>query len=841
MRGTSGGRHWRAGLATLLATTAIGCAPARAQTATAPNGQIDTAVPPSDAGTPATTGAAEVPEEAGLQEIVVTAQKREENLQRVPLSIQALGTAKLEALEVQDFNDFAAYLPSVSFQTLGPGAAQIYMRGVASGGDGNHSGPQPSVGLYLDEQPITTIQGPLDIHIYDVARVEALAGPQGTLYGASSEAGTIRIITNKPDPTKFSGAMDLEVNGVRHGGTGYVAEGYLNLPITERIAARVVGWYDRDAGYIDNVAAVRNYPTASAAAGVPIFRDNADLVENNFNDVDTYGGRAALRIDLDDNWTVTPTVMGQHQKSHGFFGADPKLDDLEVSRFRDEYAKDRWVQAALTVEGRIANFDVTYAGAYLKRKIDNVSDYADYSYFYDVLYNSTVYDNAGDTIDPSQYIIGRDRFTKQSHELRFTTPADLPIRAVAGLFYQRQKHNIRQVYRIDELADAISVPGSDDTIWLTQQLRVDRDYAAFGEVTGDLTEKISLLGGIRVFKYRNTLVGFNGFGAGFSSSTGQAACFGGPNGPAVVDNSPCTNLGVVDPETGEIKPRESKETGSIYKLNATYKFDGRRLAYFTFSRGFRPGGVNRRSTPSLPPYQADYLDNFELGAKTSWLDNRLRVNVALFHENWKGFQFAILGANGLTEIKNAARARIRGVEGDVNMLVADGVTLSGAFAYTDAKLSKNYCGVTDAEGTPITECDDPTAPKGQRLPVTPKFKANAVLRYDFEPMPDLKAHVQGSVVHQSDVYSDLLTLERSIYGVQDGFTYADFNAGVTVNGWSAELYVTNAFDKRAQLSRAIACAVTTCGDPDGISPGGGQIYTIPSQPRTIGLKLGRKF
>ena len=165
------------------------------------------------------------------ENVIVTAQKRAENLQDVPVSIQAIGTAALEQLHVIDFDDYVQHLPSVSYQTFGPGFAQVYMRGVASGGDGNHSGSLPSVGMYLDEQPITTIQGALDVHLYDIARVEALAGPQGTLYGASSQAGTMRIITNKPDASAFSAGYDLEGNTVTDGGTGYLAQGFVNMPL----------------------------------------------------------------------------------------------------------------------------------------------------------------------------------------------------------------------------------------------------------------------------------------------------------------------------------------------------------------------------------------------------------------------------------------------------------------------------------------------------------------------------------------------------------------------------------------------------------------------------------
>ena len=173
--------------------------------------------------------------------------------------------------ERTDFDDYVKFLPSVSYQTAGPGFAQVYMRGVASGGDGNHSGSLPSVGIYLDEQPITTIQGALDVHLYDIQRVEALAGPQGTLYGASSQAGTMRIITNKPDASAFDAGYGLEVNSVDGGGIGYLAEGIVNLPINDRSAVRLVGWHRHDAGYIDNVYRERTFPTSDITV------DNARL------------------------------------------------------------------------------------------------------------------------------------------------------------------------------------------------------------------------------------------------------------------------------------------------------------------------------------------------------------------------------------------------------------------------------------------------------------------------------------------------------------------------------------------------------------------------------------
>src|SRR3954470_9959298 len=210
------------------------------------------------AGEPAAGGTSADAASSDDGDIIVTAAKREENLQDVPISIQALGTQRLEELNVANFNDYTKLTPSVSFQTSQPGVTNVYIRGVASGGDGNHSGSLPSVGVYLDEQPVTTIGGTLDVHIYDIARIEVLRGPQGTLYGASSEAGTIRIITNKPDPSSFYGGADGELNKVAHGDWGGKLEGFVNAPIGAGAAVRLVGWYRHDSGFIDNVAGTRS-------------------------------------------------------------------------------------------------------------------------------------------------------------------------------------------------------------------------------------------------------------------------------------------------------------------------------------------------------------------------------------------------------------------------------------------------------------------------------------------------------------------------------------------------------------------------------------------------------
>ncbi|MBA3511020.1 TonB-dependent receptor [Sphingomonas sp.] len=789
------------------------------------------------AGEPAGTEA-KTQVDSDSQDIIVTAQRRAENLQDVPIAITAITTKTLDDNQVDSFDDYAKIVPSLSYKSAGPGFANVYFRGVASGENANHSASLPSVGTYLDEQPITTITGALDLHVFDLARVEALAGPQGTLYGASSQAGTIRLITNKPDLSSAYGQVNLEVNKVAHGDFGYTGEGFVNLPVASNMAARVVGWYRRDGGYIDNVEGTRTYPIMK-------FDDEGNLVdlpgdditisslaEDNYNDVDTYGARAALRIDLDDSWTVTPQIMGQRQKSDGSFAEESGLGPLETMQFRPERNDDKWWQASLTVEGKLANFDVTYAGSYMKRQIDGEFDYSDYSYFYDVLAGYAVYwyDNDFNQIEPTQYIVSDDSFTKQSHELRFTSPPDRPIRLVGGLFYQRQTHNIEQNYIIDNLSDDLAVDGTDDNIWLTKQLRVDRDYAVFGEATYDLTPQVSLTGGGRLYRFKNSLVGFFGFnsfeddGVGYSGNDQYNCDLFGP--PTV--GGPCNNV-----------DKTTKDNGFVHRLNATYKPNGDLLFYATWSKGFRPGGVNRRGT--LPPYKPDFLVNYETGAKISF-GNGAHFNLAGYREDWNDIQLSFLGLNGLTEIRNAGNARIWGVEADLLLRPLPGLSWSTGVAFNDAKMRNDFCLIANEDfdcAVPVGE-NELLARKGTRLPLTAKWKANSRARYEWD-LSGMRAHVQGSVSYEGNRRRDLRDFEQSIYGNMKAYSLVDAAAGVERGPWNVDLYVKNIFDVRGQITKSIQCVEAVCGDPDGLTPGGGKIYTAVTRPRTIGLRVGRRF
>ncbi len=757
----------------------------------------------------------------GLSEVVVTAQKRQENLQDVPISVQVLDTTALNELNVSSFEDYAKYLPSVSYQTFGPGFSRIIIRGVSSDYTRYPSGALPTVGTYVDEQPVTSISGTLDVHVYDIARVEALAGPQGTLYGASSEAGTLRIITNQPDPTKFSAAYEVEGNAVDHGDPGYVVQGYANMPLSPTVAVRLVGWSEHDGGYINNVPGTRTYPstgicianTSPAPAGCT---STPELAQKHYNDVNINGGRAAVKIDLNDSWTITPHIMMQESRANGSFGADLAIGPLDVTHFYPEQTIDRWVDAALTIEGKISNFDVVYAGGHLNRHVTTLSDYTDYALAYDQDFSSVIRNSAGTLINPSQQQVIDTVGTDWTNEIRVSTPKDEPLRAVVGAFVQHQELDITFQQKITSLAPSLSVTGWPGTWWLVDGPTVAQNSAEFGEVSWDVMSKLTATAGIRFFNVRSTSSGFAGYGLGvdqlFGIATGEAGCFA-----AGVMGAPCTNVNT-----------RYSESGNTPKLSLSYKIDEHRLVYSTWAKGFRPGGASISGVP----YKADYLTNYEVGWKTTWAGDRVRFNGAVFQEDWKDFQFSFTGANGAVVIANAGQAQVKGVETDVSWAATNALTLSGNVSLLNPILTENYCGTLDANGNPITNCAAPLAPRGTQLTGASKFKGDAIARYVFQ-VSGVDAHVQGDISYQSSTWPDLRTYQRSILGEQSPFALTDVSAGVVLGHFTWDLFVNNVFDRRAQLSRYALCAVAACGPIAA--------YAVMAQPLTVGLKFGQKF
>jgi outer membrane receptor protein involved in Fe transport len=299
--------------------------------------------------------------------------------------------------------------------------------------------------------------------------------------------------------------------------------------------------------------------------------------------------------------------------------------------------------------------------------------------------------------------------------------------------------------------------------------------------------------------------------------------------PASTPFAPCTDL-----------DKRVSGSGNVPRANITYKFDADKLVYATYSKGFRPGGVNRTAAADIPPYKADYLTNYEIGWKTQWFDHRLRWNGALFWEDWNNFQFSFLGPNSVTIIENGGNARIKGIENEIEFVPTSAVTLSTNFTLLDARLTQNYCGQAG-----VTNCPDlvtpntfggpsiigPLAPAGTNMPVTPRFKGNVVARYNMDEFMGWKPYTQLSYVYQNKTTSVLLKNEVQNIGIQPAYGLMDLAAGAHMNGTQVQVVITNLLDRRAELTRFVQTNPVNDNQP----------YIIPAQPRTIYLKFGQKF
>ncbi|MBH5323518.1 TonB-dependent receptor plug domain-containing protein [Aurantiacibacter sediminis] len=428
--------------------------------------------------------------EGGVGTILVTAQRREEDLQDVPVSVQALDSEGLQELNISTFNDYLDQLTSVTAGGSGPGQSTIYIRGLASTTPNlttaGVAGLAPNVSLYLDEQPLAQPGRNLDVYAADLSRIEVLSGPQGTLFGASSQAGVVRLITNKPDLSGFDAAASAGVSFTEGGETSYNAEFMLNVPVTSNFGLRGVVYLDDQGGYIDNVQGTRDLTESARfrpagtvrSNGVPVSplragfqstddpttpfnenpannpnvtflsADNARLVEENFNDTQYAGFRATALWEVTPDWTLTVAHSRQSVESDGVFFADPELpgglDELNIQRFEDDTLEDDFSNTSWTVEGRLAMLDVVYTGAYTDRETNQRVDYTDYLFVgqylpYYICDGGVTYPGAGGPSGtcqaPNLYVTSASDTTVFTQELRFSTPEDWRVRFQGGAFY----------------------------------------------------------------------------------------------------------------------------------------------------------------------------------------------------------------------------------------------------------------------------------------------------------------------------------------------------------------------------------------------------------------------
>lgn len=744
-------------------------------------------------------------EAQGIETIVVTSRKRTENIQDSPLSITAFGANELEELGIENFNDYALMLPSVSYQSSGPGLSQVYMRGASDGGDGNASGSQPGVAIYLDEQPVTAIGRNLDLHIYDIERIEALAGPQSTLFGASSQSGTLRIITNKPDVDVLEGGFDLSYGTTDGGDASHSIEGFVNIPIADNAAIRLVAWTKEDGGYIDNIAGTRTYGLFTNDGEFSTVEENNDnLVKENFNELTNSGVRAALKVNLNEDWTATASYLTQKQETQGVWFQDSSnpsgdVGDLQVQRYFPDSMEDKFSQAALTIEGDLGSMALTYASSFMDRDVEFFNDYSDYADYFStswIQYYGCEYYGTADVDCSSMAIFYNDdnKFKRNTHELRLQSTSDDPLQYVVGLYYEDSSHDYRQEWIMEGMAQGEDFRQfGDENLWyLTDQKRSDKQSAIFGEVSYAFTDQLTTTVGARFFKNESTLEGVSGYGV-------------------IAPGFPIINV-------------DSKvdDSDSIFKFNATYKIDDEKMAYLTWSEGYRPGGINRDETDLVSRnYKSDFVTNTELGWKTMWLENNLRWNGALYHMQWDDMQFTRYDASygspvGLTV--NASEARIIGLESDITYLLTPDWTVTAAFNFNQAELANDLL-----VGSNLS-------PEGTELPNVPEFKGNITSRYNFV-IGEYASFAQIVVSHVGESYSDIYKYKTSDLTVDkreinESYNIVNLSAGINMDGWGINFYVNNLTDERAQLSRGGASWDTT---------------VTTNRPRNMGIKYHMLF
>jgi len=621
---------------------------------------------------------------AQLEEVIVTATKRSESLQDVPISVQALGGEALKDLGVQTFDEYVEYLPSVVSAGNGPGQREIYIRGSASEQASvtvaPAQGSAPGVALYLDEMPVSFGARNLDVYAADLSRIEVLSGPQGTLFGASSQSGNVRLITNKPDMSGFGASVDLGVSTTSGGDESNKVEAMINIPLSDKAAVRIVGFSDKQGGWIDNVAGTftpngtvidRN----NSAGFGPFFRDfplttiqstsNADLAEEDWNEANYTGYRIGFQYDFSDDWSVFVSHMSQEIDVEGSFLIDPSLGDESSQKFVPESNVDEFDITTWTLEGRIANLDMVYTGGYIDREIESLIDYTHYNngggYITYYLCSGNIY--AGDKanarnscFDPTKQYADESTNERQVHEFRISSDPSNRFRWMAGVYYSDVDTTHIGEFQYLSTNDAFSehivnyfgsgdpfevgnttipnTPGTNTTgprsaltTFYNDFGRTEEELAFFGELAFDITDSLTVAVSARRYDLDTQLQGASNFsfgcryGAPFTDrDTPPGAGFG--NAEVTPDGRCNSNAFSNDVSARLLTLGQYAATGDDnIILNATSPNGARDM--------FRGGGSNAATLAAAQNGQLD-LSNIEADGSTNEEDTIVRATI-----NWR--------------------------------------------------------------------------------------------------------------------------------------------------------------------------------------------------------------
>ena len=752
-----------------------------------------------------------------IEEIIVTATKREANMQDVAQSITAFTTDDLERLRARDMKEYIDALPSVALVNSLPGRNSVVFRGVATGSSEYRTDSMTAV--YLDEQPLTTNSQQVDPWLVDIERVEALPGPQGTLFGSSSQSGTLRVITNKPDPSGFGGQVDGSAYSTRGGEPSYDLSGHVNIPLADRFAVRVAAFTSQEGGYVDNVLGRDLADT----------QDNADVVEDDFNEYAVSGGRVAASWELGDRWSVIAGIIAQNSSATGTWESDPSLGDFKIVKFFDEYRDDDWHQNSITIKGDLGAAEFSATTAIFDRDIAYEWDNHVYEQYKDAYWGAYY------ALYNSEYTFGtifndqtQERF---SQEVRLTSTGASRFQWMVGAFYEDVDdewfYGAQNPSLMDTVAwetanyyaytyyssyDHIDYPlPASDVGFSNHFVRAVEQTAAFGELVYDLSDRLTTTVGLRWFEYdRNEFDQFQ-FPQGLPPLTGLDS------------NGAYTATGV--------------EQDTALKLSAQYAVDDDRMVYFLFSQGFRLGGSNsqRAANTGLVPinYGADKLNNYEAGLKSEWFDNRLQLNVSAFYMVWDDIQ--IDNAGGVEDkwwlrgTINGDTARTMGVEVTWDASITDSLRFEGSVFLADPEFNSEF---TLLSGEQIVD--------GTTMPISPEFKYYFAVEYTFWNWRDWgDLWVRYDTSHQSEVYNGLSSaIAEDPEGKQPSWTLSNFQLGIELpDGPQFALEVYNVWDERT------INYLDNGGNFQAAQFGDTRFHNIRSYvaPRTIGLSATFRF
>jgi len=807
---------------------------------------------------------------ANIEVIEVTATKRTESIQEVPVTVTALTGNSLEILGVANFDQYVEFLPNVVFQGTGPGQNEIYIRGAATTQTNisvsSVQALQPSVAFYLDEQPVSMQGRNLDIYATDVERIEVLPGPQGTLFGASSQSGTVRLITNKPTHDGFAAGFDTSMSSTKGGDMSNSVEAYFNMSLTDSLAVRVATYNDYQGGWIDNILNVPGQGGYNGSAevisrisggvltnpeNVPVTAPQNDaLVEDDFNTANYAGARFGLSYLINDEWELLVQHTQQSLDTEGVFSYDPNLEgETSTNRFTPENNNDDFGLTTWTLEGRLEHLDIVYTGGYLDRDINSTIDYTGYTNggsfsAYYVCNYAGIPESEQECLDPSKFYKEATSTSRTTHELRMNTSAENRWRITAGIFYDTQdlstvgQFKIANTEKFPNLQSERALQGSDginshggpfpsEISFVNDVTHTIDQIAVFGQFEYDITDTVTASFGARWYQIDDI---YKGATTGDDVS-GRLQAFGDGSDAALTEFFGAEDAASIKAAiaSGQLETDLLDSSGkltvddTIIKTSIDWQVNDDVMVFASYSEGFRPPVTNRVGGGSaknqegafegfrIPVYSTtDSLDNVELGFKSTLFDQSLRFNATAYYSKISDLQTSRYDPTNISFLvftDNVGDAEIKGIDGDFSWVATDNLIISGAFSLIDTEL------------TSVNAQLDGIAPSaGSRLPYSAKFSGNLQAQYFYPIKQDITGYINGSISYTGErlagMAMDAYMIEDAtnlIYGTGSGLSIekeADVYSGVNYQDSNGETFAGGRYIQDSYILANISFGVT---------------------------------